>query len=160
MVVSIISVGAIRLSACCFEGCAGGQWHCSGAIKLDAVGVSYELRLEIRGNGLVMMNGRGRKFNLCDNQSSFGGAAPGWLNRPENIVEHNEGWYLVVSRSNSKHGESEDIHPAFKPDPLAELFKYYQVHCLNIHTRTQVPLCDPSSMWDSGITRSGLQQGR
>ena len=97
MVVSTISVGAIRLSVCCLEGCAGGQWDCSGALKLDVVGVPDEMRLEVRGNRLVIMSGRGRKFNSCDNQSSFGGAAPGWLNRPGDIVEHNEGGYLVVS---------------------------------------------------------------
>ena len=77
MLVSITSAGVLRLSACCLEGCACGQWHCSAATKLDAVGVSYEMRLEIRGNRLVMVSGRGRKFNLCGNQSSFGGAAPG-----------------------------------------------------------------------------------
>ena len=90
MVVSTISPGATRLSTGCVEGCAGGQWHCSGAIKLHVAGVSFDIGVEVRGNRLVIMSGRGRKFNLCDNQSSFGGAAPGWLNCPEDIVECNE----------------------------------------------------------------------
>lgn len=97
MVVSTISAGAIRLSVCCLEGCAGGPWDCSGALKLDVVGEPDEMRLEVRGNRSVIKSGTGRKSNLCDNQSSFGGAAPGWLNRPEDIVEHNKGLYLVVS---------------------------------------------------------------
>ena len=91
VVACTMSPGATRLSNGCVEGCACGQWHCSGAIKLHVAGVAFDIRVEVRGNRLVIMSGRGRKFNLCDNQSSSGGAAPGWLNPPENIVEHNEG---------------------------------------------------------------------
>ena len=91
MVVSTISAGVTCLSVCCLEVCAGGQWHCSGAIRPDFVSVSYDMRLEIRGNKLVIMSGRGRKLNLRDNQSSSEGAFPGGFNRPEDIVEDNEG---------------------------------------------------------------------
>ena len=71
------------------EGCARGQWTCSAAIKLDVPDASNEMRLEIRGNRLA--SGSGRKFSLCDNQSSFGAAAPSWLSPPEDIVRRNEG---------------------------------------------------------------------
>lgn len=84
-------MGVIHLTACCLEGCPAGQWGCSGAIDLDVLDASNEMRLEIRGNRLVIMSGRGRKFDLCDNQSSFGSAAPGWLNPPEDIVQRTEG---------------------------------------------------------------------
>lgn len=106
----------MRLSACRLGGCAGGQWNCSGATKLDVIGVSNEMCLEIRGNRLVTMSGRGRKFNLCDNQFSFGGAASCWLGPPEDIFDRNEGWYLVVIRSNSRHEEDNDVHQAFRPN--------------------------------------------
>ena len=101
MGVSTIFVGVIHLSACCVEGCADGQRSCSGAIKLDVLEVSNEMRLEIRGNRLVITSGIGRKFNLCDNQSSFESAAPGWLSPPEDIVQRTEGGAQVVSWSNS-----------------------------------------------------------
>ena len=73
------------------EGCAGGQWTCSAAIELAVPDASNEMRLEIRGNRLVITSGSGRKFSLCDNQSSFGAAAPRWLSPPEDIVQRNEG---------------------------------------------------------------------
>ena len=117
MGVSTTSVGLIHLSACCLEGCPGGQWGCSGAIKLDDLDASNEMRLEIRGNRLVITSGRGRKFNLCDNQSSFGSAAPGWLSPPEDIFDRNEAWYLVVIQSNSRHEEDNDVLQAFKRNP-------------------------------------------
>ena len=71
--------------------CAGGQWTCSGAVKLVVLDASNEMRLEIRGNRLVTACGRGRKFNLCDNQSSLGAEAPSCLSPPEDIVQRNEG---------------------------------------------------------------------
>ena len=58
------------------------------------------------------------------------------------------------------YDENNDMHTTFKPNPLAWFLNHYWLRRLRIDTSTQGLSGNPSSIWDTIVTGSGLEKGR